>query len=372
MMKTWGGLKTLPLFDIGLYVFVTLCPIFYWSGISLNQIQGVFFVFGIFALLALSLTQEKIRDFKSNYLAFFVLWSLVGIFIHSAEVSLFGSSVGKYINFCLLAEGFVFVLCGSILYYLIISYSSNFKIIYPILIINILNFTFAIMQAVGLKLIWSTNDSVISGFMGHAPHLGIFSAISIPILWNYKKPLVIMPIVCIVLAHIFWAKSFTGLFALIIAVGIYLLIHKRKWGVLWLLAWGVYIFFRKEIFLYKAGLRLDIYIATLKEIMKHPYLGWGFDNTMGNNMIVVRDQFIYRHNDYLNIIKDLGIPFGIVGIAFLYNALKNVKKDYLWVSVLVVLISCMTWTSMYFVRIACVGIVLLALKEREKWKKKSQ
>ena len=332
------------------------------------MVQGMFFVFGTFVLFGLSFFCDKQREFKNKYLGLFILWSLAGVFIHTFNVGLTTGMTAGFLNFCLMSEGFIYVLCACLLFWLIVSFSKNFKIAYPVLIISSLNLVFVILQKVGLHPIWLNTHS-ICGLMGIAPHLVIFSAIAIPILWKLYEPLSIIPIISLVIGSVSWNNSFTGLIALLLALEIYLVLNRR-YIISWLLGiiFICYCIHFYPLMLNKLSIRMEVWIYAIKEITQHPFIGWGFDNSLNMNMVNAGHGFMYRHNDYLNIARDLGLPFLITGIIFLKSILHTAKKDWLFLSVMIVLISACTWTSFYFARLGVIAIVLLALIERKKWK----
>lgn len=367
MSRNLGGDKIPPcFFDYALYLFTFLCPVFFLPDWDLNMIRGLFFTFGVFGLLALSFVCERQRNIKNIYLPLIILWSLVMIFIHSFDFSFTKSYVQNFLNFCLMSEGFIYILCGCILYYLVVNYSKKFDIFYPILLINILNFILCIMQALGYKFIWVRNVSVVSGFMGFAPHLVIFSALSIPILFYRSKYFSIIPLINTILGHLYW-NSFAGVLALFIAVSLYLIHYKRyKKLILWFIPFSI-LLVRWDMVMNKLLLRIDLWMATILEIVRHPLSGYGFDNSLTFNMINVGRGWMYRHNDYLNIAKDLGLPFLVFTILTVRNIFKNAKVDYLWIAVVILMISSFVWTSMYFVSLGSLGIVLLAVMERNKY-----
>lgn len=362
-----GGLKARPsLFDIGLYLFSFLCPIFFFGNWDLNMIQGIFFAFGTFALLGLSFLCKKEREYSNKFIGAIVLWSLINVFIHSFKFSLSNGQAASFINYCLMSEGFIFILCGSLLFYLVVSYKRNFNIAYPILMISILNLVFIIFQRMGIPLIW-TRISGICGILGMASHMVIFSAISIPILFHFYKPLSIIPVINMFIGHYGWSNSFTGLFALFVSVSVYLVV-KRNFIKLsfWLISGLTFIGINYVHFFRKFGIRMSLWVQSIKDIGLHPFIGSGFDNSLSMNMIDAGNGLMYRHNDYLNIARDLGIPFLILILIVVWGVLRKSEMDYLSVSILIVMVGCMTWTSMYFARIGSIGIVLLGLKEAKK------
>ena len=364
-----GGATRLSLFNIGLYVFMFSSPIFFLLPWDLNMAQGLFFVFGVFTLMGLALLDDAQRVFRGKFLGLMILWSLAGVFIHTFQFGFNKTNITGFINFALMSEGFIYVLCGCLLYWLVFSCSRRMNIFYPILAVSVLNLFFAITQKFGIYLIWQNIMQVsaygneianISGLMGTKSQLAVFSAISFPILWHFCKPASF-----IALINLWLANSFTGAMALFLAIGLYLLL-KREWRFL-------FVFFGLGTLLMifyvgweKLPLRPVAWVYTLKEIIQHPFIGWGFDNSTNGNKIFVRDEMVFRHNDYLNVARDLGLPFlGIIGV-FIWNFFKGIKVDYLWVAIVTAGIACFFQTNFYFPRIAGIVIILMALKDIEK------
>ena len=358
-----GGLSSRPaVFDIALYIFSFLTPIFLLGNWNLNMIQGVFFCFGTFALLGISFFSKQLEAISEDrkFIGFFILWSLINVFIHSFSNSLSQNIQSLFLNFCLMSEGFIFILCGSLLYWLIVSYKKNFNIAYPVLALNILNLFFIITQKSGLKLIWSKMDGV-AGIFGMAPHMVIFCAMSIPILWMLYKPLATIPFIGMMIGHYGWGHSFSGVFALFVAVTLYTLIKKRylQAGISLILG-SAFIWLNWNVFCSKALIRFGLWKQTLSEIT---LFGRGWDNSMNMNMINVGNGFMYRHNDFLNLSRDLGLVFSLALAFFIIK--KMLVIDKYWLPLAILLIGSMTWTSMYFPRLMVFGIILLALKEKE-------
>lgn len=359
-----GGLKSLPsLFDIGLYLFMFLAPIFFLPNWDMNMMQGMFFVFGILALLSLSFFCKREREYSNKYLGILSLWAMLNVFIHSFSAS---NCAYNFFNFCLLSEGFIYVLCGCLLFYLIVSYSRNFKLVYPILAINVVNLIFVFMQKAGLKVIWARMDG-IAGILGMAPHMVIFSAISFPIIWHYKRSLALIPLANLLIGHYGWNHSFSGMFALVSAILIYCVVKKKiVHFTIILMSTSIFIGWHWHIFIGKAMLRFALWKYSFLELIDawyKPLIGNGFDHSV-SGMINVGYGFMYRHNDPLNITRDLGFLFLSVMLFGIFKILRGSKFDYLTVAILTAAFSCFTWTSIYFPRIAVFVLFLLSIKEK--------
>lgn len=351
-------------FDIGLFFFSLLSPTFFLLPWDLNMAQGMFFVFGIFALFGLAFLSPKQRMGGFPVIGIIVLWSLVNVFIHTFRFSLNSTYAAKFINFCLLSEGFIYILCACILFCLVVNFRKKFNIFYPLVVINILNLFFAITQSLGLKLIWSNNHT-ISGMMGTCSQLSVFSAMTLPVLINTNPAWGIIPIICM-----FLSKSYTGMGALFLATAIYLKITKQYIRLYTCLVIGsAFILFNFKSMWGKLIIRPEVWWITIKEIIRSPFIGLGFDNSLANNMVYskVNVGWTFRHNDYLNIARDLGLPFMIILIIGVWKIMKKSRLNYLSVAILTLLIASFFQTSMYFSRIAGTAIILLALKYSESY-----
>lgn len=363
-----GGLKNLPNpFDIALYIFTFICPVFFLSTYDLDIVQKMFFVFGTFFLWGLSFIVKKEREYRNPLLGILCLWSLACVFIHSFYYGLIESNlVSKYINFALLSEGFIYVFCACVLFQLVVKYSKNFNIAYPILAICILNLFFLIFQTQGVKLIWISKLRQPLGVMGYMHQLKVFSAFAIPILLTLKGKWWVIPTIPLLIIGIFHS-SYCSLIALGVATAIYLL--RKKWLVSILLLITISILPFNKVVWNKITTRLYSYKVTQQEIMKSPWLGNGFDNSLKRNSITIDKKGyektpMLRQNDYLNIARDLGIPFLLVLLFGISKILKRSKKDLLWLSCLTLAINCLFQTATYYIRIGVFAVLMLALLEK--------
>jgi len=335
--------------------------------------QGLFFVFGVLALYGISLITKPVREYRNPLLGLMILWALASVFMHRTAF-LNNSYVIQYVNYSMLAEGFIYVLASCILVRLVITHSKFFDIFYPLFGINVLNLFFVITQQKGIDLIWEKVPT-ICGLLGTSSNLCVFSAISVPILAKKKWYLALIP-----LYIIFAVRSFTGALALIIATIIYLCLIKNKAikhsGVFmrdWVearydhfiatcvLIGIIFCQFNFHSLKTKLMIRLELWATAVKDIT---WIGKGFDIGLTRNMIYSKldNGMTYIHNDYLNIARDLGIVFLVLIVLNILNVLKRAKIDYLLVAVMILIIGCFFQTSFYFSRIASVGLIILALK----------
>ena len=359
----WENLTSASLFDKALYSFALLSPICFWIPWDLNMFQRLCFVFAVFTLWGVSFLSQRQREADHKFLGGIVLWAIISSITHIVLINT-GSIATDYICFGILSEGLLFILCGCLLFYLVSVYSKNFNIAYPLLIISILNLFFAFTQKIGINLIWS-NVPTIGGLMGTQSQLTVFSAMSIPILGHLWYPLALIPVISMFLAY-----SYTGILALFLAVTFYLYQTKQIVRLLtWMAVGLLFVIFNFHQLWIKLLIRLDLWWTALKEIAHSPIFGRGFDNTFSNNMIYsnVDLGWTFRHNDYLNIAVNLGLPFLALIIIGVWKIMKKSKLNYLSVAILTLLIASCFQTSLYFVRIAGTGIILLALKYSESY-----
>ncbi len=367
IIQTNGGASPrLFLFDVCLYVFTFLCPVFFFLPWDLNMIQKIFFVFGVLFLLGISFLCERRREFKNPWIGFIILWSLLGVFFHAFSFSLSRTYVEGFINFCLMSEGFIYVLCGCLLYYLVFSYSQRINIVYPLLVISVLNLFFALAQTFGIYPIWENvvqpTQNNIAGLMGTKSQLAVFSAMTVPPIFSLHKFLAFIP-----LMNLFLSGSYTAVIALFAGLAAFFFLRRKKKALVCLLAAGLIVM--PFIGWHKFYVRPPAWKYTLNEIVRHPIFGHGFDNTINQNKIFLtgdfQTQYTYRHNDYLNAARDLGLPF----LFFMFMAIAKVifrtRIDPLWLSLIILMIACFAQTSFYYPRIAAVGIIIAALKSRE-------
>lgn len=354
------------LFDFFLYAFAVLCPIMLFSEWDINMVQRLFFVFGTFALFGITFFCKEQRSFKNIWIGLIVLWSLISVFIHSWRLDE-NSVVSGFLNFSLMSEGFIYVLCGCLLYYMVARYSLGFNIAYPLIVISLVNLVFAVAQKFGVYWVWHnaiyTNQSNICGILGTKSNMAVFSAVSIPVIFGFNRPLSVIPTINLILSN-----SFTALVALLIGITVFLFLRRyHRFLFIFVLVVACFTPFIKW---HKFYIRPPAWQYALNEIKRSPIFGHGFDNTIMQNKIVLNNvsfehQHTYRHNDYLNVARDLGVPFLVFILMACAKTMLRTRMDYLWLSLVVLSIACFAQTSFYYPRIASVGIIMLALKARE-------
>jgi len=368
--KDGGAVQFRPaVFDIVLYIFAFLSPIAFLFPWNLDMFQRLFFSFGTLALFSVSFLCKKQVEYKNKMVGISLLWVLFVVLLHS---SIFKSqyAVAGYMFFASLTEGFLYILCAFILFKLVVEYSTDkFSIKYPIIAINILNLIFAVMQKFGIFLIFTKVQSPC-GLMGNKSQLALFSALSIPLLLNSYYKFHWVPWIFIPIITLFISSSFTAVLALFVASILYFYKENKTRYYAAIIAAAFFVIANFKPLLYKIyWVRFDVWLHTIKEIIKSPFVGYGFDNSLRMNKVfcTMDNGLTYRHNDYLNLARDLGLPALIILMVLLYGILKGTQRDYMWIAFMVVLIACFFQTSMYFPRIASTAIILAALIEKKKY-----
>ena len=295
--QLWGRLRASPVV-LGLNLFILISPFIDWRPVIQETTQKLYFVFGVIALYILSLFFKPKRYLQDWRIGIFALWALFLMFWHS---QIWVDSVTfRYLNFYLMSEGFIHVFCGIILYRLIYEYADK-----------------------------------------------------LPALWFALT---------IYIGKGFFIKSLTPIFAVAIC-GLIWCIAKKKWWIAGVvLLWAVlFIIGEWNYICLKWSCRPYVWKIVIKQIFKHPFIGYGFDKNLMSNMILGLRGWNFIHNDYLNLFRDLGLPAIIMIILFLKDFIKNFKIDLLFLLCLGSLIVSFFQTTMYFPRNAIIVIPFFAL-----------
>ena len=296
----WGHLKRVSPFSLGLNLFVLLTAFMAWEIYSMETAQKLYFVFGVFALYALSFFSTPKRRLKDWRIGVFVLWCLFSMFWHSQIIT--SSFTYRYLNFYLMSEGFIHVFCAILLYRLIYENVDRLPAIY------------------------------------HA---------------------------CLIyLGRVLMIKSLTPIFAVIICSLIYCIAKKRYLLSLFILVCVcLFIGSNFDYIASKWQARAFGWPYTIKEIIQSP-LGYGFDKNLMSNMILKPVAgWGFRHNDFLNIARDLGLPALVIIGLYLQRFFKSFRLNLLSMACLCGLIICCFQTTAYMPKNGVLIICLFALWE---------
>ena len=287
---------------LNLYLLISI-PI-YWIPYRWSVLQNSYFTFGIFTLFIISnFMLKKKREFKNIWLGIFTLISLLSIFLHNYYISDFTK---KFSSFSLMSEGFIYVLCGGLFLKLVYEYCSRRLRDYPMFWI--------------VLLIWIIR-AILEKSVTPIVSLTIFTTI-----------------------YLFKKKQYTLAYFMFLPITVGVL---KFWYYMW----------------EKFQSRLWTNVVLIKDILKNP-LGTGFDNSLNGNVIFCnmstawgkifnaldntgRGDYIYPHNDYLNIAKNLGLPALICVIFGLITLFKNARFEPLTYLCLAILLMAGFQTTFY-------------------------
>ena len=288
---------------LNLYLLISI-PI-YRAPFRWSVIQNSYFTFGILILFIMSeFLLKKEREFKNIWVGLFILISLSSIFLHNYYISDFTK---KFFTFSLMSEGFIYVLCGGLFLKVIYEYGSRRLRNYPVLWI--------------VLLIWITRAIIEKSFTP------IVSLIILTTIYFFRK------------------KQYTIAYFMFLPITVGIL---KFWYLMWL----------------KMQARLWTNVIMIKDIIQNP-LGKGFDNSFNGNVIFCDmftkwghnfnaldttgiGSYIYPHNDYLNITRDLGIPALICVVLGLVVLFKKAKFEPLTYLCLAILLMAGFQTTFYF------------------------
>jgi len=219
-------------------------------------LQGTFFVFYSLFIFTLTLLFKPRREYTSTPLVLLILWSLAMVFTHNNIVVVPSSVINFYFNVSIMFEGFIYILCGFLLFRSLITHTKQpllYLILLPISLIPLLK----------------------TGLYTGSTTLGAALAVSLTIYLFIKK------------------EKLLGFLAGITGITIALLIWP------WIQM--------------KFICRPYLWIELLKRIGEHPFVGQGFNHTLQpDSMIWIRQigavvyGWIYAHNDYLHLASCLG------------------------------------------------------------------
>lgn len=313
--------------------------------ISNNAVQLQFFQYGVFILLAVALSQKPIREFKDRNFAGIFFMCVVSVLFHPKTVM-----------------SFTPVLCGFLLYYLIVVYTKNIKsLLLPIVIISALNTFFAILQFFNIRFPYGS-----AGLMCSASHLGTYQAIALPICFYLHPFLSIIPLVGILIS-----KSYAALFASCFGLAYLLYPQRRKiiinlslMGLIALFGIGIILFSRYGYsIIYKLQLRLEVWGEAIRQIILNPLAGKGlgvfsYIDKMGH--------WEWVYNEYLSIALYVGIPVLLFVYEFMKDKFKLRRRGLsrvITASCFIAAITCFVQPSLHFARLVGTIIVVFAFME---------
>ncbi len=356
------------MFDIALFIFLLVSPIillpqigniaalqFYQFGVitsTNSMLQLQFFQFGIVSLFIVSLFQKRVREYKDLWLSLFLIACLVSIFLHPIAIKM---SVNIFLGF--------------ILYKLVIEYTRNIKLVLiPIVVVCVLNSTFAVLQHYGIHLIYNDSGRVDS-LMKISSHLGTYQALSIPILFIFNPILSIIPLIGLALS-----RTSTAVVGVIVGVGF---LFKKKildnLNILFIMFFislsALFIIKNRVEIIGQLFTRIWVWKETIKDLA---FTGVGFQrfekihesSVIFFNAVHFNETFNSVYSMYLYVIFSLGI-LSIPIFIWIFKQLKLRNQDRvsrcLFASSITLLVIGLGQTFLEFPRLAGTAIVIFAL-----------
>ncbi len=320
-----GIKKHLPLFfDICVIAFIVLLPM-QRGGVA----QRIFLVHGAFVLTLLGLICPKQRTYRSWPLFILAIWAGVNMFwrSYSGLQNEEGEMIAFFtqqVNWALLHEGFLYILCAILLIWSIVEHAKSWKLYFlPIL--------YWVVYWVGAK-----------GFNMMGLEKVVKTATK-----NYSDP-------------VGW--SMTILLALI-GAGFITLVRMRKWKIvipIGLLGLSTIIFKWQHLWV-KIQSRPDFWIATIKRIINSKGLGWGFYHTISTANGLVAPELPefktiaetgwgrgWRQCDFLELGEYLGIIAFICVVWFVIETLWKAPTGLAFFLGVTALLACIVQRTMFF------------------------
>lgn len=344
------------MFDIALGIFLFLSPIFflpkqigninalqfYQFGIlgfdGYNYLQLQFFQYGIIVLFIVALLSKQQRQFNNIGMVSLLVLFCFSVFWHPISVKLFWN-----------------VFCGIFLYYIVVTYTKNYKkLLWVIVVVALLNTLFAILQYYGIHLIYgSTGRS--DGLMCLNTHLGVYQAMTLPICSIISPYLMIIPLV-----GIWLSKSILAIFVSLCWMGVYFRKTIMKYGILSVLCYFsiliIFIVKNYSLILAKFNIRMLVWVPTIKMISEKIMLGNGVKLFTYSSSIGL---FENPCSIYLQLIYYVGI-LGIIPIVLLFRHLFGKSNVILLSSIVIALIAGIEKSFLDYPRLAGTFIILFA------------
>ena len=322
---------------------------FYQFGVidsSNSFLQLQFYQFGAVVLFLVSMFCKKKREFNDKWLSLFMLGCLVSVFLHPITIKVFAN-----------------IFLGFLLYKVVYEYADNIKVIlFPILIVSILNFIFSVMQSLGFYYIYHApagQSASIYGLMASPTHLGIYQALAIPVSFIYSPYLIVIPVVSLFLAHSHTA--FLGVWVAVIYLARKKIIYLGSlWSMFIMSMTALIVVLNYHKIMGELSARIWIWEETIKHLTFFGSGKFSFTSPMGT--------FDNPYNIYLEVLYKMGI-FSIPLFIWIYRTIKGYvdfkNKDVfikiLFTSCLMLLAMGLRSSFMDFPRLAGTTIVLFAL-----------
>lgn len=368
------------IFEFCLKLFLFLSPIFYFGDLKGSFAQSLFFIFASILLFSISLALKPRRHFSNLWISLFLIWSILSIFFHGAEIGKMSKLAWPI--FAISSDGVLYILAGFLLFKTVFEHVRfPERFLMPLILVCFLNLVFVILQTKGIDLIYTYRYSNC-GLMGISSQLGSYSAMALPLLLFLHPILVVLPVL-----SLFFAKSFSPIFAVIIGFICFNLVNpfcRKCWKgkiqifLLILLLLSISFFYWDQI-----SARWIARLATWQQLVKatfqRPFIGWGWRSYLDVVPQLGKPVLERPHQDWGHLASEVGI----IGIIFIGGYLKNlwqrfdkiIKDRLTWLlvtSVFIILINMSVQTTIRYANIAGTFIILLAFLEIKLYESKSK
>jgi hypothetical protein len=351
------------IFDITLGILLILTPIIFvpfnigrlngwvakyqwslWKFFNVSNVESVqtlFFCLAVLILFLVSMISRQLRPFKDLPMTVFFGLILANVLIHPL-----GVKVIPYILF------------GFLLYYLVVEYIKDVRVIaYPLLIVSTLNTIFAVLQLIGIHYPYS-DTMRCDGVMFLSSHMALYQAISIPMVYMISPWLIIIPIIGLLLSG-----SIVPLIAALI--GMTFLLRRSNFlsmpmtGIYGAIA--LYLIFIFNGLIYKFMIRLSVWVSSLDFSF--------FGHTLGSfkSVLPAIGESPTTYSAYLTIYYYLGVAGYCTLIYYVIDKVIRFRKskagkpfECLFASIITLGFCGLTQSFLDFPRLIFTAIVIMA------------
>ena len=158
--------------------------------------------------------------------------------------------------------------------------------------------------------------------------------------------------------------------SIIFSIGIasiaYFILRRNEYMAMLMVAiFSIFFMANYDWFQMKWSCRIPVWKDMLFSLKDHPFIGVGFNHSLAiDNMMISKSwgrTWIFKHNDYLNLLQVLGTFAIIPIIMFIKEIWSNIKNSVYIIPVLTIAILCFVQATMCFGDRALVSICILAL-----------
>jgi len=271
-----------------------------------KELYGFYFCFYSMFLLIIGMSVQNERNICFKELTILSIIALTGLFIHAFEYWSW-SLAYQYLNFYLMFEGFGYVFFGCMLVSSLITKSLNIRWMYitlPIAVIPYIN-----------QSMYCGRGSIV--------------------------------------------------FSISIATVIYFMLKQKKWIAFSVASLSLCaLLFNLPWFAMKFECRIPVWEQLIGDILQHPFIGQGFNHLLApDNMMISTsmDTWIFKHNDYLNIMQCLGVVVMFPILFFIKRLISVTRRSWRIIPVLSIVIVSFFQMTMFQANNALIVLCLISL-----------